>query len=224
MERKGEEVPLLIAQEGPLNGKRWALRGMLIIGREASCDVVIADRQVSRRHARLTPTPTGILLEDLGSKNGTNRNGQPLIEPAILQDGDSVQIAFAQQFTYLSSDATLPLEGEGIDLSPLKTGRLRLDKRSHRVWILDQEVLPPLSMSQFKMLELLYENQGKVVSRQMLIEFIWGAEEAIHVSEQALDAMVRRLRDRLTVLDPTQDYILTVRGHGLRLDNPTEES
>jgi DNA-binding winged helix-turn-helix (wHTH) protein len=222
MERKGEDVPLIIAQEGPLNGKRWALRGMLIIGRESTCDVVIADRQVSRRHARLTLTPAGIMLEDLGSKNGTNRNGQPLDEPVILQDGDSIQIAFAQQFTYLSSDATLPLEGEGIDLSPIRSGRLRLDKRSHRVWILEKEILPPLSMSQFKMLELLYENQGKVVPRQKLIEFIWGAEEAVHVSEQALDAMVRRLRDRLTTLDPSQEYIATVRGHGLRLDNPEE--
>ena len=36
----------------------------------------------------------------------------------------------------------------------------------------------------------------------------------------ALDALIRRLRDRLASLDPTHQYIATVRGHGIRLDNP----
>jgi hypothetical protein len=223
MERKSEDIPLLVAQEGLLNGQRWALRNRLIIGRDASCDIVVADRQVSRRHARLTPTPTGILLEDMGSKNGTNRNGEPLSDSVILLDGDSIQIALAQTFLYLSSDATLPLDGEPAFPLAATVGSLRVDKRSHRVWVREQEVTPPLSMSQFKMLELLYENQGRVVSRQQLIEVVWGSEDAIQVTEQALDAMVRRLRERLADLDATHEYIVTVRGHGLRLDNPEED-
>jgi DNA-binding winged helix-turn-helix (wHTH) protein len=223
MERKNEDIPLLVAQEGLLKGQRWALRGKLIIGRDATCDIVVADRQVSRRHARITPTPDGILLEDLGSKNGTNHNGEVLNDPVILGDGDSIQIALAQTFLYLSSDATLPLDGDAISFAPENPGRLIVDKRSHRVWISDREIIPPLSMSQFKMLELLYENQGKVVSRQQLIEVVWGSEEAIQVTEQALDAMVRRLRERLAEFDATHEYIITVRGHGLRLDNPEEE-
>ena len=222
MERNGDELPMLVAQDGPLNGKRWVLRSSLIIGRESSCDVVIPERQVSRRHARVTPTSAGYLLEDLGSKNGTNWNGELLSGPVLLRDGDCFQVALAQYFTFLSSDATLPLEGDELDFLPHIAGRLRVDKRSHRVWIGDQEVLPALSMSQFKMLELLYENQGKVVSRQKLIEIIWGTDEAIHVTDQALDAMVRRLRDRLSLLDPDHNYIATIRGHGLRLDNPNE--
>ena len=39
------------------------------------------------------------------------------------------------------------------------------------------------------------------------------------VSEEAMDALVRRLRDRLSLLDPDHQYIITIRGHGLRLDN-----
>ncbi len=38
------------------------------------------------------------------------------------------------------------------------------------------------------------------------------------VSEQAIDALVRRLRDRIAELDPKHQYIITVRGHGFRLD------
>lgn len=221
MEKKGEEVPILVAGTGPLSGQRWALRSKMVVGRDPTCEIVVSDRQVSRQHVRFSPMVKGIIVEDLGSKNGTHCNGLPLIEPRVLQDGDVIQVALAQQFTYLSSDATLPLEAEGLgEYSHAHAGRLRLEKRSRRVWIGDQEVLPPLSVSQFKMLELLYEHEGRVVAREDLISTVWGREQAILVSEQALDALIRRLRDRLAAIDPTHPYIATVRGHGLRLDNP----
>ena len=221
MEIKFEEIPLLIAQSGPLEGQRWLISDKMIIGRDPTCDIVISDRQVSRHHIRLSPTTSGILLEDLGSKNGTHINGELLHESKMLQDADSIQIAFVQQFTFLSSDATMPLDEEETDFQPLEVRLLRLEKRSRRVWIGDQEVLPPLSVSQFKLLEVLYTNQGRVVPRRKLIETIWGEEQAIEVSEQALDALVRRLRDRLANIDPSHSFIITVRGHGLRLDNPS---
>ena len=86
------------------------------------------------------------------------------------------------------------------------------------MWVLEREIDPALSAAQFHLLELLYERQGKVVSRQELIEAVWEGDEAIGVSEQALDALVRRLRDRLAAFDPTHNYIVTVRGHGVRLE------
>lgn len=219
MAKKGEEVPLLIAQAGLLNGQRWPVRGSLVIGRDSTCEIVIPDRQVSRRHARISVTREGVLLEDLGSKNGTHCNGVRVDEPVKLSDGDSVQVALAQIFTYLSSDATLPLMEEDYQSKDSEAGMLRLEKRSRRVWLGKEEVLPPLSVSQYKVLELLYDNAGLVVTRQQLIEAIWGEEQALTVSEQALDALIRRLRDRLASFDPTHSYIATVRGHGLRLDN-----
>ncbi len=105
-----EDFPSLIAQAGPLNGQRWILKGDVIVGRDDSCNVIIQNRQVSRYHARFVTLPHGVQLEDLGSKNGTHINGQEVVEPIMLQDGDVIQIAFAQQFIYLSSDSTLPLE------------------------------------------------------------------------------------------------------------------
>ncbi|HJQ13691.1 MAG TPA: FHA domain-containing protein, partial [Anaerolineales bacterium] len=78
MKNSSEEYPLLVAQEGPLKGQRWPLSQTIVLGREASCDVVVADRQISRFHARITPTTEGAILEDLGSKNGTHLNGTPL--------------------------------------------------------------------------------------------------------------------------------------------------
>ena len=223
MERKIEDSPLLVAQAGPLNGQRWPLRSKLIIGREASCDIVIADRQVSRHHATISLTHEGIIIEDLDSKNGTHRNGKLLEEAVVLEDGDVLQIALAQQFVYLSSDATLPLDAEGLVYPPPKTTMLHLENRSRRVWIGDSEVTPPLSVAQYALLNMLYEHQGRVVSRADLIRTIWGEEQAVTVSEQALDALVRRLRDRLAEINSDHQFIVTVRGHGLRLDNPSIE-
>jgi DNA-binding winged helix-turn-helix (wHTH) protein len=215
MNKPIEEYPLLVAQEGPLKGQRWAVSQTLVLGREASCDVVVADRQISRYHARLTPTPEGVILEDLGSKNGTHHNGVPLSGPVVLQDGDLVSVALAQQFLFLTSDATMPLiEGTA------HSGRLMMDQKSRRVWVNQQQLVPPLSAQQFKMLWLLYESQGQVVTRPDLVTAVWGDEQAAGVSDQALDALIRRLRDRLAALDPTHQYISTVRGHGVRLDNP----
>ena len=54
-------------------------------------------------------------------------------------------------------------------------------------------------------------------------EFVWGEEQVYGVSEQALDALIRRLRDRLAAADPRHAYLVTVRGHGIRLENPLLE-
>jgi len=221
MEHLSNDAPLLIAQGGPLNGQRWSISKAIIIGRDQTCDLVIADRQVSRRHARLKPTVEGVLLEDLGSRNGTYLQGNQLKSPKLLNDSDVIHVAVVQEFIYLSSDATLPLDGEGFDYVPNQIpGLLRLEKRSRRVWIGNVEVLPPLSVAQFKLLQELYENQDRVVTRQKIIEVVWGEDQAVIVSEQALDALIRRLRDRLAETDPSHSFIATVRGHGLRLDNP----
>ena len=225
MEPEITDLPILIGQSGPLNGLRWIIDGEKLIGREDTCDVVIADRQVSRYHARLYQTENGVYLEDLASKNGTYINAARIAEPALLQDGDLIQIALLQQFVFLSSDSTVPLGPgipgrEGFLPGDQGQGRLHLDKLSRRVWIAGIEVLPPLSAPQFRLLETLYNNSGKVVSRQDLVVAVWGDKEAIGVSEQALDALVRRLRDRLAAIDTRHEYLVTVRGHGLRLENP----
>jgi DNA-binding winged helix-turn-helix (wHTH) protein len=219
MERNGSESPVLIAQTGPLNGRRWTLNKEITIGRDSACDVIIIDRQVSRFHARVAPEEDGVMLEDLASKNGTYCNGIKLSDTVKLQDGDSIQIALIQYFVYLSSDATMPLES-GPALTEISEFRLVLDSRSRRVWVNHLEVLPPLSVPQFTLLQVLYDRKDQVVSRQELVEAIWGGQQAEGVSEQAVDALVRRLRDRLSALDPSHNYIVTVRGHGLRLENP----
>ncbi|MGA9531983.1 MAG: FHA domain-containing protein [Anaerolineales bacterium] len=213
------EGPVLISQTGELRGQRWQLAGDdLLIGRAPDCDMVVPDRQVSRHHARLRRTVDGFVIEDLGSKNGTHVNGAPVDDQLLLQDGDVIQVALAVKLVFVGTEATVPLSVD--EASEMGLGRMRMDSEAHRVWVVDQEIDPPLSPAQYRLLELLYSNGAKVVSRAEIVRYVWSESEESGVSEQAIDALVRRLRDRLAEADPDHAYIVTVRGHGFRLDNP----
>ncbi|MGD0574909.1 MAG: FHA domain-containing protein [Anaerolineales bacterium] len=212
-----EEFPVLILQSGPSAGERFLIPPEgLLIGRGKECDVVISDRKVSRRHARLIRDGSDTRVEDLGSKNGTWVNGNPVEGRQPLRDGDIVQIALAVQATYVASDATVPLTFEE---HPLEKGILRIDPRAHQVWVRETEVDPPLSVHQYRLLELLYLRSGGIVTREEVIENVWPGVDSDGVSEQAIDALVRRLRERIGEFAPEREFILTVRGHGFRLHN-----
>jgi len=226
------EVPILIAHSGPVAGQRWTLaRNEFTIGRGGECDIIIPDRQVSRVHARLRQQADGgFEIEDLESKNGTHINGVPLHGTQRLQDGDFIQVALVAKLIYVGSEATMPLrmevEGAAAPATTLrsdqdvKSGALRLDIAGRRAWIGEREIDPALSVPQFRFLELLYERLGQVCTREEIIEAVWPeAVGAGGVSEQAIDALARRLRDRLNELDSDHQYIVTVRGHGFRLEN-----
>ncbi|MCK5634540.1 MAG: winged helix-turn-helix transcriptional regulator, partial [Anaerolineales bacterium] len=68
-------------------------------------------------------------------------------------------------------------------------------------------------------LELLYKSSG-VVTRDEIASHVWPGTDGIGVSDQAIDALVRRLRDRIFEVDSECKYVITVRGHGFRLENP----
>lgn len=213
--------PVLVGQGGPLNGYRWALSDEIIIGRTSACDISISNQQVSRKHARVFLSDQGVSLEDLGSKNGTFHNGKPVTDIVNLEEGDVVQIALAQEFVFFGQDATVPLSPDDFESSVISYfRRIRLEKSSRRAWVLNRELRPPLSVLQFKLLLLLTEARGRVLTRTEVINSVWGTRESVGVSDQALDALVRRLRERISEIDPDYEYILTVRGQGFRFDNP----
>jgi hypothetical protein len=215
---EAQEVPLLVVTEGPLERREWRIdRDEMTLGRGEECDIVIADRQISRVHLRVRRDSLGYVLEDLGSKNGTFVNGKQVQAgaPARLQDGDEVHVALAVRLAFVGAGATVPLVAP--EESPAASGGLRLDKAQRRVWIGSHELEPPLSLAQYRLLELLCDAGGRVVSREEVVATVWPEAIEDGVSEQAIDALVRRLRDRLAELDATHDYVVTVRGHGFRL-------
>ena len=76
-----------------------------------------------------------------------------------------------------------------------------------------------LSNQQYQLLTKLSEQPGRVYSRDEIIEAAWPGESAEGVTDDAIDALVRRLRQRLAEIDPEHNFIVTVRGYGFRLDN-----
>jgi DNA-binding response OmpR family regulator len=211
-----QDMPMLHIKEGPLSGNDWVLdRDVIIIGRGADCDIVLPERAISRVHARIERRNQGYLLIDMGSKNGTHVNGQEVTEPYLLQDGDEIQIAMCVKLSFVGAEATVPLSFEGVTGSAV-----RIDKGTRRVWVRGQELDPPLSPAQYRLLELMADADGQVVSRDDVVQTVWPDDVEEGISEQAIDALVRRLRDRLAEVVPDHQYIVTVRGHGFRLDNP----
>lgn len=210
-----DEKPVLIIRDGQLTGERWTVENdEFIIGRGSDCHIVLPERQVSRHHVKILHRDGRYVLHDLGSKNGTHLNGKQVHGTVPLQDGDEIQIALAVKLVFVGTDATLPLTFE----KPTLAGNLVLDEAQRAVFISGKELDPPLSLAQFRLLHLLYEADGAVCGRDEIIEIVWPGTEGIGVSEQAIDALVRRLRDRLAEVDD-YNYIVTVRGHGFRLDN-----
>ncbi len=217
MAKPVSERPLLIIEEGEHIGLRVTIdKDELVIGRGEECDLTLNDRAISRQHARIWREGEAYYIEDLGSKNGTWVNGEPLQQPRVLVDGDKIQLALTVRIAFTESDATVELS---IDPLQLKK-RLTLDMDARRVYIGQQEVIPPLSLPQYRLLQKLFEAGGAVCTRDEIVEAVWPEAAGEGVSEQAIDALVRRLRDRLAEVDPDHQYVVTVRGHGFRLDNP----
>jgi hypothetical protein len=208
------DVAMLLMVEGQTPGKRFFIdQPAVLLGRDEECDVVIPERQVSRHHARIYLEGDRYVLEDLGSKNGTFVNGQELHEPHIMQDGDEIQIAFCCKLAFVGAEATAPVFFDE------QLHGLRMDLESKRVWVGTQELDPPLSLAQYRLLELLYHDPGRVYSRDEVVETVWPEDDREGISEQAIDALARRLRERLAETDPNTPYVVTVRGHGFRLEN-----
>ena len=74
----------------------------MIVGRGQNADVEILDDGISRRHATVRFVEERVLLEDLGSRNGTFVNGQRIDGPTELRDGDKIQLSSGTilKFTY----------------------------------------------------------------------------------------------------------------------------
>jgi two-component system, OmpR family, response regulator RegX3 len=103
----------------------------------------------------------------------------------------------------------VPEEGE-----VLEAGDLRLDPERHEVHLRDQEVNLPLK--EFELLELLMTNAGRVLTRETLIDRVWGPH---YVGDtKTLDVHVKRLRARIEDDPAHPQRITTIRGLGYKLE------
>ena len=228
MSRNADEYPVIVWLDGSLSNQHWVLnREDMTLGREDICDIVIPVRQISRKHLIFRLRGGVCVVEDLNSKNGSWVNGYRLLGMRELEDGDEIRVAKDIRLRFVGSGATAPTTTrslpEVIPSATMTGTRMRLDPESRQVYIGNHVLEPPLSLPQYRLLEILFASQGGVCSRNDVVEAVWPEAMGSGVSEQAIDALVRRLRDRLAEIDNDHQYVVTVRGHGFRLDNPRDE-
>ncbi len=98
----------------------------------------------------------------------------------------------------------------------LTVGTVSLDAEEHRVMIDDAEVSLPLK--EFELLHLLLANAGRVMSRDLLIDRVWGAD---YVGDtKTLDVHVKRLRSKVEPDPASPTRITTIRGLGYKYERP----
>jgi DNA-binding CsgD family transcriptional regulator len=95
----------------------------VVLGRSTSADIVIDDDEVSRRHLELRPLKDQWTIEDLGSANGTQVNGDELMKKIVLHDGNEIRVG-ATTIAYRDySDAGSSTDKQGPTPDITKTER-----------------------------------------------------------------------------------------------------
>jgi DNA-binding response OmpR family regulator len=196
-----EEVPCLTdptGREHPLTGDS------ITIGRALENDIVITSKRVSREHARVRREGRRVILEDLGSTNGTFLNDERVLSSVELHDGDGIKIGDVT-LVFHDPDITYrdtPFPELEVDVT---AGLVRVDRR-----------LVGLAPKEFALLAYLYERAGQVCSKDDIGEAVW-PEYHEGVYDYQVENLVRRLRSKLEPDPANPQLLLTVRGLGYKL-------
>ncbi|GAA0114416.1 response regulator [Clostridium senegalense] len=115
--------------------------------------------------------------------------------------------------------AILRRTGSKKDNSNFKFDNITINFDKHEVKIDGQRI--ELTLKEFELLEILIKNEGKVVTREVLLDKIWGYE---YVGEtRTVDVHIRHLRQKIEKDDKNPKYIQTIRGIGYRFNYEKNE-
>jgi pSer/pThr/pTyr-binding forkhead associated (FHA) protein len=82
---------MLRGVSGSTFGKTFALVGTMTVGRQQDCDISIPGDEISRHHAKLQVLPDGVMVEDMGSANGTFINDKR-VHSGVLKPGEELRL------------------------------------------------------------------------------------------------------------------------------------
>ncbi|MFL7871589.1 MAG: FHA domain-containing protein [Anaerolineales bacterium] len=174
------------------------------MGRAVENEIVVLDKRSSREHAVIRREGRKVFLEDQNSTNGTYLNGERLLQVVQLRDGDQIKVgdvAFVFHDPEMTSVET-PFPELDVDL---EAAEVRVDRR-----------LVQLSSKEFALLTLLYENQGKVCSKDEIGQVVW-SEYQQGVFDYQIENLVRRLRTKIENDPNAPQLLVTMRGLGYKL-------
>ena len=147
----------------------------------------------------------------------------PIIMLTALDDDDSQMKGFdALADDYITKPFSMPVvmkhieavlrraeQGAGVETNILRYKDLTLDTDSFTVLVKDESV--SLTIREFEILKLLVENQGRVFTRESLLDSIWGYD--YFGDEKIVNTHIKNIRKKLGV-----DYIETIRGAGYKIE------
>ena len=176
--KENERAPFLTdptGREHPLSDD------IVIIGRAVESDIVITSRRVSREHARQRREGWRVILEDLGSTNGTFLNDERVLNPVELRDEDRIRVG---DVTFVFHDPAItiretPFPQLDVDVA---AGVARLDRRQ-----------VDLSAKEFALPAYLYEQRGQVCSKDDIAGAVWPEYQG-DVYDYQVENLVHRLR------------------------------
>ncbi len=126
-----------------------------------------------------------------------------------------VRELIARMRTVLRRAGTATTTRDEAPSSVLEVGDIALDRDRHEVSIGGESVQLPLK--EFQLLALLMENAGIVVTRQTLIDRVWGYD---YVGDtKTLDVHIKRLRAKVEPSPDNPERIVTIRGLGYKLNS-----
>ena len=112
-------------------------------------------------------------------------------------------------------------ESDDIDRPEMiEVGEIRVDTARHEVFVRGVAVALPLK--EFELLEILLVNAGRVLTRDVLIDRVWGPN--YFGDTKTLDVHVKRLRSKIESDPSNPHYLLTVRGVGYRFERPRDQA
>jgi pSer/pThr/pTyr-binding forkhead associated (FHA) protein len=79
-----------------------------VIGRTRECDICLPDLRASRKHCAIYVTPSGYVVRDLGSVNGTFVNGKRIAQ-ALVKDGDRLLVGSTEMSFYSGASVPMPV-------------------------------------------------------------------------------------------------------------------
>ena len=147
----------------------------------------------------------------------------PIIMLTALDDDDSQMKGFdALADDYITKPFSMPVvmkhieavlrraeQGAGVETNILRYKDLTLDTDSFTILVKDESV--SLTIREFEILKLLVENQGRVFTRESLLDSIWGYD--YFGDEKIVNTHIKNIRKKLGV-----DYIETIRGAGYKIE------
>lgn len=205
----------LVCVSGASAGVEYELgQEVATIGRAVESTIRVDDASVSRHHAEIRRIDSAYQVVDLESKNGVYVNGRRLAlgSTAWLEDGCELQFA-STRFRFYDPSATVTAPS----LIAVREPGLRVDVTTRQVYVDGQLLDPPLSVKQFDLLWFLFQNRGRVVSKDEIALAVWPEFDG-EVYDANIDRMVSRVRSRVEP-DSTGEprFITTARGYGYQL-------